>query len=105
MNPETVSIVIDIVKAVGFSGIIFVIWVLTLKFFIQILAQQKAAFDEVLKEMSRRNEENFQVLNKFAEAIEFTGGQLSSIDGSIKNNRFCPIVRDEMSQPPVAKRP
>jgi hypothetical protein len=110
MGPDTVQVIIDIVKAVGFSGIIFVIWVMTLKFFMHILdeqkkafeesmARQKSSFDGIWEELSRRNKENFEILNKFASAVEYIGGQMSIMDGKIENNRFCPIMRDETRQP------
>ncbi len=95
------AVVIDIVKAVGFSGIIFVIWLLTLKFFMQVLDQQKNSFKETLDEMSARNRENFEVLNKFAQGTEYLGGKMAEVESKIENNRFCPIVRDETRPPTV----
>jgi hypothetical protein len=81
-------------KILGFGLVVFIIWVLTIRFFEKILQQQQKQFDQFIAELSKRNTENFQVLNKFAEASEFAGGAISNLSSDINNNRFCPVVRD-----------
>jgi len=90
VSPE----IVNLAKILGFGIVIFIIWVLTIKFFEQVLKQQQTQFDRVINELSKRNDENFQVLNKFAEASEFTSGQISNLSSEIKNNQFCPVLRD-----------
>jgi hypothetical protein len=115
VEPATLGTLYGIVKTLGAVGVVFVIWILTLGFFREILNQQKEMFSDMVREQkdlfgkmvaeqSVRNEENFQVLNKFAAAIEFTGSELSSIGSDVKNNRFCPVVSDEQRIPPATHR-
>jgi hypothetical protein len=112
VEPATIETVYGIVKTLGAVGVVFVIWILTLGFFREILNQQKEMFSDMVREQkelfgnmvseqSARNNENFQVLNKFAVAIEFTGSELSSLGSDVKNNRFCPVVRDQNREPPA----
>lgn len=114
-----------LVKLTGFGAIIFVIWLVTLRFFDtilkqqkelfqsvisqqgqrgeeniavlkQILEQQKELFSSIVKEQSLRASENFQTLNKFAESVEFMGGQIANLCGKIETNMNCPLVRKQI---------
>ncbi|MBN2189332.1 MAG: hypothetical protein JW699_07745 [Chitinispirillaceae bacterium] len=94
LSPE----VVGLAKILGFGIIVFIIWVMTVKFFERILAQQQVQWDAFINELSKRNGENFQVLNKFAEASEFAGGQISQLTSEIRNNRFCPVIREQQER-------
>jgi hypothetical protein len=100
---------IELVRLIGFSAVIFVIWVMTLQFFKHILSQQEKMmttliekqdeqYTRIFEEQSKRNNENFQVLNKFAESIDYMAGRVSEVNSKIENNHFCPIVRKENGQ-------
>jgi hypothetical protein len=99
MDATMIPTIVELVKAVGFSALIFVIWIITLKFFEKILGQQKSYFEKIVAEQSKRNEENFQVLNKFSDAIEYLGGRVSETNSKVDNNHFCPIIRGDMKPP------
>lgn len=89
---------VDLTKVLGFGIAILVIWILTVQFFERVMKQQKEQFDQFIKELSKRNDENFSVLNKFAEASEFAGGQISQLTSEIRNNRFCPVIREQQER-------
>lgn len=125
MLPMDLASLSALVKLLGFGAIIFVIWIMTLRFFDQILKQQKELFQSIIqqqaersqeniavlkqildqqkdlfgtivREQSLRSGENFQTLNKFAESIEFMGGQMANLCGKIESNMSCPLVRKEI---------
>jgi hypothetical protein len=88
--------IVELVKIVGFGAIIFVIWLVTIRFFMEVLKQQKEYFDKIMAEQSKRLDENMAVLNKFAESIEYLGGRVSDISTKIDMNQSCPIVKKEL---------
>ncbi|MBN2188377.1 MAG: hypothetical protein JW699_02900 [Chitinispirillaceae bacterium] len=94
LNPA----IIEAAKVIGFGMVVFVIWVLTIRFFEKVMAQQQEQFDRFIDELSKRNDENFQVLNKFAEASEYAGGQISNLASEIRNNNYCPIIREQQEK-------
>lgn len=117
MIPANVQLTIELVKYLGTGAVIFVIWLITIKFFSEILKRietlfnsliekqeksfseslnkQESLFTVSLQEQAKRNDQNFQVLNKFAESIDYMAGQVSTVQTKIDSNQFCPIVRDQ----------
>jgi hypothetical protein len=114
-----------LVKLLGFGGVIFVIWIITLRFFDQILKQQKELFHSIIEQQSKRNDENvavlkqildqqrelfgqiireqsaragenFQVLNKFAEDFDLINGQMGTLIMKIDTNQQCPLIKKDM---------
>jgi len=106
MDLSSIASTIELVRLLGFSAVVFIIWIVTVQFFKHILREQKdllisllnkqdGQYRAIFEEQSRRNTENFQVLNKFAESIDYIAGQVSTTNSKIENNHYCPIVRKE----------
>jgi hypothetical protein len=115
--PAGMTWLVELLKVAGFSGLIFTIWIITMRFFQNLLNQQKELmtatmtqqkilfetlinnqkelFQKIFDEQSQRNRENFSVLNKFAESIDYMAGQVSECNSKIENHHFCPVVRDK----------
>jgi hypothetical protein len=103
----------------GISVIIFVIWILTIKFFDRlvieqkntfntivsgnkeqfqaILTNQKDQFDSYLQEQKRHDQQAFELLKDMVETSEYVAGRMASLESKVDNNLFCPIVRERKS--------
>lgn len=81
-------------QILGFGIVVFVMWIMTIKFFIYVLKSREENSRRIEDALTKRNDENFQVLNKFAEDLEFNSGRLSDLSSKIDNNTYCPLVRE-----------
>ena len=93
MGGFTAASIIELVKVIGYPAVIFVIWYMTIKFFEVFLTKQDDKTMKIIETQEKRNQENFQVLNKFAESIDYMAGQISNVNTKMDNNLFCPIVK------------
>lgn len=63
--------------------------------------QQKVqldAYGELIRGHREREDKNFQIMERFAETLEYHGACLARIETKIDQNKFCPIARKENGQ-------
>lgn len=78
---------IEIIKAVGFPAIIFIIWYLYHR-------SQVDFYKQILDEQAERENRNFEVLKELTETIQATTAILSRMEYKIDSNNWCPISRE-----------
>jgi len=80
------SIVIELVKSVGFPGLIFFIW------YLYHQAQVKT-FEKLIEEQSKREERNFTLLQEMLENNVYHSTLLAKISEKMDANQWCPLVK------------
>jgi len=82
-----IAFLIEVLKAIGFPALIFVVWYLYHKSQVEI-------FRQLLKEQADREERNFSVLKELAETIQATTAILSRMEYKMDSNQWCPISKE-----------
>ena len=124
MEGIPLEVLVKLIEMIGFSGVVFVIWLITVrhfreeradqrkqsaeeradqrKQFAEERADQKKQFGEllasqraILDEMSKREQQNFQLLKQLIESNDYVAGAISSLSTKIDNNLFCPLMRKD----------
>lgn len=91
---------IELVKAIGFPGVIFLIWYLyhrseNQKWEKNFKAQQEM-IGNMLKENSKRAEDQFHLWKEMSESLMMQVTQISRMDTKISTNQYCPILRGDV---------
>jgi len=98
----TLEIIPELTKMVGFSALVFVIWLITLRFCLQIFKTHDQRYVDlltsqksILDEQSKREQQNFELLKQLIESNDYVAGAISSLSTKIDNNLFCPLMRKD----------
>jgi len=87
------------VKNLGIPGVVFLIWYLYFRSQSKAWSDQQVTQSEVLMKLIEdhkdRDNKNFEVLNRYAETLEYHGACLARMEGKIDTNQFCPMMRKE----------
>lgn len=81
-----ISIVIELIKSVGFPGLIFFIWHLYHQ-------SQVKTFEKLIDEQSKREERNFKLLQEMLENNLYHSTLLAKISEKMDSNQWCPLVK------------
>ena len=81
-----VTFLLDIIKSVGFPGLIFLIWYLYHK-------SQVKTFEKLIEEQSKREERNFSLLKDMLENNIYHSSLLVKITEKLDSNQWCPVVK------------
>jgi hypothetical protein len=80
--------ILEWAKNIGVPGVIFLIWYLYHK-------AQSGILMKLIEEHTARDNKNFEVLNRYAETLEYHASCLARMEAKIDNNQFCPVARKE----------
>lgn len=80
------TLYIEVIKNVGFPGVIFCIWYIYHK-------SQVKTFEKLIEEQSKREERNFKLLKEMIEINECHSSLLSRIAEKLESNQWCPIIK------------
>lgn len=83
-----VTFLLDVVKSVGFPGLIFLIWYLYHQ-------SQVKTFEKIIEEQSKREERNFSLLKDMLENNQYHTSLLVKITEKLEANQWCPVVKKE----------
>lgn len=95
------AFLIEIVKAIGFPAVIFVIWFLYHKS--QVEQQKQSSkdnvkmFTKIIDEQAQREERNYKLLKEMLETHQYHGALLSVIKEKIDTNQWCPYIKEIQS--------
>jgi hypothetical protein len=78
---------LELIKAVGFPAVIFIIWYIYHK-------SQVEFYKQILNEQAERENRNFEVLRELTETIQATTAILSRMEYKIDSNTYCPITKE-----------
>lgn len=101
IDPGEVGSYLELVKAIGFPALIFVIWYLyhrgeNLKWDQNFQSQrdmQRDMIQGMLKQNSEEREKQFLLWKDLSEILHMQTSQLSRLETKISSNEFCPITR------------
>jgi len=82
---------IDLIKQLGISGLIFLIWYL----YHRSQAQQ---WQQIFTAQQEREERNFELLKDMLETVQYHTGMLARVETKIDTNQFCPITKKESNR-------
>lgn len=80
------TIFLEVIKSVGFPGLIFFIWYLYHQ-------SQVRTFEKLIEEQSKREERNFTLLQEMLENNIYHSSLLAKISEKMDSNQWCPLVK------------
>jgi len=98
---KEVTSYIELIKAIGFPALIFLIWYLyhrseNLKWEKSFQAQremQREMIQGILRQNSEERESQLQRWKEFSETLYLQTSQLARLETKMSSNEFCPVVR------------
>jgi hypothetical protein len=102
--------IIELAKTGTAATLIFAMWLVTMAFFRMVLDQMEKRFTlileqqekragDLLEEQKTRDTQNFQLLRDLIETNQYVAGSLGELKTLIKDNQFCPIVKEGSQTP------
>lgn len=92
----------DIIKQLGVSALIFIIWYLYHRSQVQQQEkqqeQQAQQWQDLFAAQQQREERNFQLLKDMLETVQHHTGLLARVETKIDTNQFCPITKKESNR-------
>lgn len=91
------TLFMELVKAIGFPAVIFVIWYLyhqsQVKQWDSVSKSNMVFFDRILQERSTQDQRDYELLKEVIEVLRYQGALVSRMETKIDNNQFCPLVK------------
>jgi len=93
---------IELIKQLGISAVIFLIWYLYHRSQVRQWQQQHETdmqqWQLLLKAQQEREARNFELLKDMLETVQYHTGMLSRVETKIDTNQFCPLTKKESNR-------
>jgi hypothetical protein len=82
---------LDLIKQLGISALIFLIWYLYHR-------SQVQQWQRLMDAQQQREERNFELLKDMLETVQYHTGMLARVETKIDTNQFCPLTKKESNR-------
>lgn len=82
---------LDLIKQLGISALIFLIWYLYHR-------SQVQQWKQLMDAQQQREERNFELLKDMLETVQYHTGMLARVETKIDTNQFCPLTKKESNR-------
>jgi len=93
---------LDLIKQLGISALIFLIWYLYHRSQVQQWQQRHDVdmqqWQCLIDAQQQREERNFELLKDMLETVQHHTGLLARVETKIATNQFCPITKKESNR-------